>query len=124
MSAEQGKNLTETEIINVWSLALSWLSNPRFQHEEQEFLREKELVEAIHARLMGINSVKTLLYLHIRNKNWCTNIAQSLFPADFNRLRPNLALAAALGLRWVELQTGKQLDPRKQLPQWLSEWAV
>lgn len=118
--SEQRENLTTMR--DVWSWALSWLMRSTSASERRA--KQAEVVEAIKRQLGTVESIEALHDLYTRDSRWCVQVARRLYPADWASLGVHATSAAAFGLRYVELATGKSLDARKQLPRWLGEWAV
>lgn len=121
MSVEHGQN--PNEMREVWSWALSWMLRPSSLPELRA--KQQKLIEAIHTKLAEVESPEVLQHLYLHDSGWeFTIIAKNLYPTDWAILGIHATTAAAFGLRYVELQTGKKLDATKELPRWLGEWAA
>lgn len=117
---EQRENLTGMR--DVWCWALSWFLKPPSSADKRA--RQAILVESIKVELRAITSIEELHDLYCRDSRWCLQVARRLFPRDWPTLGVHATTAAAYGLRFVELMTGRELDARDSLPRWVGEWAI
>jgi hypothetical protein len=117
---EQRENLSGMR--DVWCWALSWFLKPPSNCEKRA--RQAVLVESIKLELHRVELVEELHDLYCRDSRWCLQIARQLYPRDWPTLGVHATTAAAYGLRFVELMTGRSLDAREPLPRWVSEWAI
>jgi hypothetical protein len=107
---------------DVWCWGLSWFLKPASNPEKRA--KQAQLVEDIKAELRAIEAVGELHELYCRDSRWCLQIARKDFPRDWPTLGVHATTAAAYGLRFVEVMTGRQLDAREPLPRWVGEWAI
>jgi hypothetical protein len=117
---EQRENLSGMR--DVWCWALSWFIKPPSNGEKRA--RQALLVEAIKGELRGVELVEELHGRYCQDSRWCLQIARRLYPRDWPTLGVHATTAAAYGLRYVELMTGRRLDAREPLPRWVGEWAI
>lgn len=118
--SDQRENLTGMR--DVWCWALSWFLKPPSSPEKRA--KQAALVEAIKAELHPIEGVEGLHDMYCRDSRWCLQLARQHFPREWPTLGVHATTAAAYGLRFVELMTGRQLDARRPLPKWVGEWAI
>jgi hypothetical protein len=119
MGIEQREN---TGMRDVWCWALSWFLKPPSSFEKRA--KQAQLVEAIKRELGKVQAVEDLHELYCRDSRWCLRLARQLFPREWPTLGVHASTAAAYGLRFVELMTGRTLDARQPLPRWVGEWAI
>ncbi|HEV8634109.1 MAG TPA: hypothetical protein VG370_07705 [Chloroflexota bacterium] len=117
---EQRENLTGMR--DVWCWALSWFLKPPANGQKRA--RQALLVESIKRELQKVQAVEELHDRYCQDSRWCLQIARQLFPQDWPTVGVHATAAAAFGLRFVELMTGRSLDAREPLPRWVSEWAI
>jgi len=117
---EQRENATGMR--DVWSWALSWFMRPPNSPEKRA--KQAEVIDGIKWHLHSTTSIAALHELYGRDSSWCVQIARRLYPTEWATLGIHATTAAAFGLRYVELTTGKSLSARQPLPRWLGEWAV
>ena len=88
--------------------------------------RQVELVAAIRDLLDPIRSTATLSahYSAETSAIAALSVAEALYPDDPHLRDLRKTRDVAYALRYVELQTGAELDPTLGLPYWLGEWAV
>jgi hypothetical protein len=118
--SDQRENLTGMR--DVWCWALSWFLKPPSSPEKRA--KQAALVEAIKAELRPIEAVEGLHDMYCRDSRWCLQLARQHFPRDWPTLGVHATTAAAYGLRFVEMMTGRPLDARQPLPKWVGEWAI
>lgn len=118
--SDQRENLTGMR--DVWCWALSWFLKPPSSHDKRA--KQAELVEAIAAELRRVDAVEALHEMYGRDSRWCLQLARQHFPRDWPTLGVHATTAAAYGVRFVELMTGRRLDARQPLPRWVGEWAI
>lgn len=110
-----------SEMRDVWSWALSWFVKP--PSDAAKRARQAELVGAYLVELRSISTVEGLHERYCRDSRWCLDVARRLFLRDWPTLGVHACTATAYGVRYVEILTGRALDPRN-LPAWVGEWAI
>ena len=110
------------ECRDVWSWALSWLMTETLAVERRRM--QREVVASIAQALSQVDAVQDLHELYQGDSRWCVELARLRFPKDWASLGVHATSAAAFGVRYVELVTGRPIDARQPLPRWISEWAV
>lgn len=116
-----GDDQTATGMRDVWCWALSWFRKP--PSSPQKRARQTELVAALLEQLRQTDAVWSLHDRYCGDSRWQLKLARERFPRDWATLGLHACAAAAYGIRFVELSTGKALDPAA-LPAWVGEWAV
>lgn len=107
---------------DVWDWAISWFYKPPSSWEKR--VKQKILVEAIKTELSIVSEIPLLHNLFCSDSRWSLLLVREFFPKDWPTLSIHATTAAAYGLRFVELMTGKELDARKPLPIWVREWTI
>ncbi len=111
-----------TGMRDVWCWATSWFLKPPASFEKRA--KQAQLVESIKAELRTIDQVEGLHDRYCRDSRWCLQLARQQFPREWPTLGVHATTAAAYGLRYVELLTGRTFDAREPLPRWVGEWAI
>lgn len=129
-SSDQRENLTGPR--DVWIWALSWFSKPPSDAAKRS--KQAALIQAIKDQLAHEGSVEEigavwrriggLHDLYCQDSRWCLQLARQMFPREWPQMGVHACTAAAYGLRYVEMMTGKRLDAREPMPRYIGEWAV
>jgi hypothetical protein len=113
---------SDAAIRDVWSWSLSWFIKP--PQSPAKRAKQAALVEGIKGCLADCATPGALHARYAAGTHFALAVARSMHPRDWTALGIHACTAAAFGLRYVELMTGKTIDARLPLPRWASEWAT
>jgi hypothetical protein len=114
-------NASNAPMRDVWSWALGWHRRPPTSRDKRD--KQSILIGHYLAVLRAVDTPAALHAHHAADQRWAVNLARATFPREWTALGIHACTAAAYGLRYVEMQTCKTLDPAR-LPTWLGEWAL
>jgi hypothetical protein len=106
----------------VWSWALAWFRS----RPEPPSLRARQarLIALLKAALRPIRTPAELDASYAADSRWTTRVVRKQRPRDWSTPGLHACMASAYALRYVEIVTGRRLDPRKALPHWVDEWCT
>ncbi len=114
--------ITDTETIQGrWAYALTWLREPAPVRGAERRSKQVICIDTIREALHHVNSLVQLEHAYATDSDWCMALMCQLYPAEAHGLGRRMVMAAAYGLRQVELCTGRRVMARA-LPKWITEW--
>ena len=111
------ETVKHTPIPTDWSRALNWIRQSNRSADQITLLR------LVLREVRVVPDMSTLFACAEMNHIWVAQLAREVAPTGWATIGIWPITRAAYAIRYVELETGKDLDPAR-LPKWLGEWCV
>jgi hypothetical protein len=106
----------------VWSWALTWFRSPAESASKRA--QQACLIATLKAELRSLRTPAELDLWYTKAPRRTTQVARWERPRHWSTHGIRTCTATAYALRYVELLTGADLDPRDPLPRWVDEWCM
>jgi hypothetical protein len=112
---------TPFEMHDVWQWSLACLI--RKPKDIGLRLKQCTLVNNIKSRLI-VPDKPHLYHMYCMDSRWCQAVAQETFPNDWAQITVHYPTAAAYGLRFIELNYGREITAQYPPDKFVGEWTV